>query len=183
MALKPTIYKVDLSLSDMDQHRYHQQRMTLALHPSETEERLLVRLLAYAHCYEEGIEFTRGISQTDEPDVWQHTLTGEIEQWIEVGQPDAERVIAAGRKSRRVSVYAYGSSCRVWQQKQAPKLLSMGNLSLCVLPYDSLQLLISGLSRNCQCTLMINDGEWMVTLGDVSVTLVPEWLQCPETVS
>ncbi|RRJ85225.1 YaeQ family protein [Aestuariirhabdus litorea] len=180
MALKPTIYKVDLSLSDMDRHRYPQLRLTLALHPSETEERLLVRLLAFADCYAEGIEFTRGISQTDEPDVWQHSLSGEIEQWIEVGQPDAERVISSARKAKRVAVYAYGSSCRVWQQKQAAKLAGVRNLDLCVLPYDALQALLPGLSRNCSCSLMISDGEWMVTLGEVSLSLAPQWLQRSE---
>ncbi|WP_426417229.1 YaeQ family protein [Aestuariirhabdus sp. LZHN29] len=180
MALKPTIYKVDLSLSDMDRHRYQQQRLTLALHPSETEERLLVRLLAFADRYGEGIEFTRGISQTDEPDVWQHSLDGVLQQWIEVGQPDGDRVISAARKAKRVVVYAYGSSCRVWQQKQAAKLGSLRNLELCVVPYEPLQALLKGLSRNCECSVMISDGEWMVTLGDASEQLSPEWLQRSE---
>ncbi len=180
MALKPTIYKVDLSLSDMDRHCYQQQKLTLALHPSETEERLLVRLLAFADRYEEGIEFTRGISQTDEPDVWQHSLDGVLQQWIEVGQPSAERVVSAGRQARKVVVYLYGSSVRVWQQKQLSKLTALKNLELCVLPLDVLQRLLTGLSRNCECSIMISDAEWTVTLGDQTETLRPEWLQRAE---
>ena len=92
MALKATVYKVELQISDMDRHYYGTHALTLALHPSETEQRLMVRVLAFALLAEEGLSFGRGLSTEDEPDLWRRSLTGEIEQWIELGQPDESRV-------------------------------------------------------------------------------------------
>ena len=105
MALNATIYKAALQISDMDRHVYREHALTLARHPSETEERLMVRLLAFAlnvpHDTEHGaLQFARGLSDADEPDLWQHDLTGQLVQWIEVGQPD-ERRLAGHRGARR----------------------------------------------------------------------------------
>ena len=93
MALNSTIYKVELQISDMDRHYYATHALTLARHPSETEERLMVRLLAFALYADERLEFGKGISDEDEPALWRKAYTDEIELWIEVGQPDETRIL------------------------------------------------------------------------------------------
>ena len=92
MALKATIYKADLNIADMDQHIYADYQLTLALHPSETIERLMVRILAYARFADERLEFTKDLFETDEPALWQKDLTGQLEKWIEVGCPAEDKV-------------------------------------------------------------------------------------------
>ena len=117
MALKSTIYKAALQIADMDRQLYADHALTLALHPSETEERLLVRLLAFAlnvpHDTDHGaLQFARGLSDGDEPDLWQHDLTGQLLHWIEVGQPDERRLAKACSRAERVTLYVFGSAAR-----------------------------------------------------------------------
>src|SRR4051794_5320453 len=103
MALKSTIYKADLQIADMDRHYYQDHSLTLARHPSETDERLMVRLLAFVRHANESLIFAKGLSDVDEPDLWQKDLTGAIELWIDVGQPDERRMLkACGRASQVV---------------------------------------------------------------------------------
>ncbi|MGO4469908.1 YaeQ family protein, partial [Pseudoduganella sp. RAF53_2] len=98
MALKSTIYKAELSIADMDRNYYGTHLLTLARHPSETDERLMIRILAFAIHADEALVNAKGISDTEEPDLWQMDLTGAIQLWIEVGQPDERRLLkAAGR--------------------------------------------------------------------------------------
>ena len=101
MALKSTIYKAELQIADMDRHYYADHALTIARHPSETDERMMVRVAAFALFAQERLEFCKGLSDTDEPDLWQKDLTGAIETWIEVGQPDERRIAkASGRVER-----------------------------------------------------------------------------------
>ena len=93
MALKATIYKADLQIADMDRNFYETQVLTLARHPSETDERMMIRLLAFAIHASEALTFTKGLFDTEEPDLWQKDLTGAIELWVEVGQPDEKRLM------------------------------------------------------------------------------------------
>ena len=88
MAIKATIFKADCQIVDMDRHYYQDHSLTLARHPSETDERMMLRLLAFAYHASDTLAFTRGLSSSDEPDLWQKDLTGTIERWIELGQPD-----------------------------------------------------------------------------------------------
>ena len=92
MALKATIYKADLNIADMDHHQYGDYQLTMALHPSETIERLMVRVLAYARFAGERLEFTKDLFETGEPALWEKDLTGQLIQWIEVGCPDEDKV-------------------------------------------------------------------------------------------
>ncbi|MCX7031461.1 MAG: YaeQ family protein [Spirochaetes bacterium] len=114
MALKATIHKAELEIVDMDRNYYATHRLTLACHPSETGERLMIRLLAFALNADERLEFGKGISDPDEPDLWLKDLAGAIELWIELGHPD-ERVLskAVGRSSR-VIVYTYSTNPALW---------------------------------------------------------------------
>jgi uncharacterized protein YaeQ len=110
MALNSTIYKVELQISDMDRHYYATHALTLARHPSETEERLMVRLLAFALYADDRLEFGKGISDEDEPALWRKAYTDEIELWIELGQPDEARIRKACGRSRQVVVINYGGN-------------------------------------------------------------------------
>ncbi len=103
MALKPTIYKAQIELADSDRNCFESLSLTLAKHPSETLERMVVRLLAYCLSCTRGLEFTKGISTADEPDLWVHSDSGEIQNWIEVGQPETPRLRKACGRARQVT--------------------------------------------------------------------------------
>src|SRR5688572_27582816 len=108
MALKSTICKAHLQIADMDRNYYHDHALTIARHPSETDERMMVRLLAYALHADPALAFGKGLSTDDEPDLWRKDLTGVIEAWIDVGQPDEKRVRKACGRAEQVYVYTYG---------------------------------------------------------------------------
>ena len=116
MAQPSTTYKFELNLTDLDRGVYENVRQTIARHPSETEERMAVRLLAYALWYNENLSFGRGLSDVDEAALWEKSLDDRVLHWIEVGQPDAERLTWCSRRTERTSLLAYGS-LRVWQNK------------------------------------------------------------------
>jgi uncharacterized protein YaeQ len=129
MALNATIYKVELQISDMDRHYYASHALTLARHPSETEERLMVRVLAFALYADERLEFGKGLSSEDEPDLWRKDRSGEIEQWIDLGQPDEQRIRKACGRARQVIVVNYGGrAADVWWEKNAVALARSKNL-------------------------------------------------------
>lgn len=105
MALGATIYKVDITLSNMNSHYYRDFNLTMAKHPSESEERMMYRLLAFLYSAHDDLEFTKGLSSTDEPELWQKNYSGEIVQWVELGEPDEKRIRQAAGKSEGVSVF------------------------------------------------------------------------------
>ena len=118
MASNSAIHRVELNVADMDRHHYADHSLTIARHPSETEERMMVRLLAYALWSHERLEFGRGISVVEEPDLWQRDLTGRIERWIDVGLPDERRIRQACGQSDEVIVLAYGGrTADLWWEK------------------------------------------------------------------
>ena len=114
MALKATVFKADIQVADMDRHHYADYSLTLARHPSETDERMMVRLLAFALFADPALAFGKGLCVDDEPDLWQKDLTGAIERWIDVGQPDDKWVRKACGRAREVVVLAYGRALEVW---------------------------------------------------------------------
>ncbi|MCP3669955.1 MAG: YaeQ family protein, partial [Gammaproteobacteria bacterium] len=105
MALKATIFKTEIQVTDMDRNHYQNYAFTIARHPSETDERMLARLLAFSMHAEESLTFTKGLSTDDEPDLWQKSLSGEIELWIDLGQPDEKRIRRACGRARQVVVF------------------------------------------------------------------------------
>ena len=114
MALKATICKAELNIADMDRGYYADHALTLAQHPSENDERLMLRVLAYALYAHEHLAFTKGLSDPDEPDLWQKDLTGAIDLWIDLGQPDEKRILKACGRSRQVAVHCYGNAAGPW---------------------------------------------------------------------
>jgi len=173
MALKATVYKAELQISDLDRHYYATHPLTLAQHPSETDERLMVRLLAFALFADERLEFGRGLSTDDEPDLWRKSLTGDIEQWIELGQPDESRIRKASGRARAVVVIGYsGRGFSLWWEKNGAALARCGNLTVLELPAGTAESLPVFLTRNVKLSCLIQDGEvqLMGDAGTISVT-------------
>lgn len=131
MALRATIFKLDLHVADLDRGYYGSHELTLARHPSETDERMMLRILAFAAYASEGLAFTRGLSTTDEPSLWDKDLTGSISRWIELGHPDERRVLQAAGKADSVVVFCYGGhASHVWWQGVQGALARVRNLSV-----------------------------------------------------
>jgi uncharacterized protein YaeQ len=175
MALRAIIYKAELQIADMDRHYYADHALTIARHPSETDERMMVRLLAYAIYAQDGIAFTKGLFDVDEPEVWVKSLTGEITLWIDLGQPDEARIRRACGRAERVVLLCYSSSCDVWWKQIASKLTRFSNLTVLQLPAETSQALASLAERNMRLQCMVQDGEiWINTdTQSVPVKLIP----------
>jgi uncharacterized protein YaeQ len=177
MALRPTILKATLQLSDIDRGYYDELRLTIAQHPSETDERTMVRLLAYALHACEDLKFTEGIAAKDEPDIWMKNLTGEIELWIEVGLPDERRIRKACNRAKQVYVYAYGGRpVPLWWQSMEDKMDRHQNLKVCALPIEATRVLktLANKSMTLHCTIQ----DRQIWMGDSAsnVCIEPETL-------
>jgi uncharacterized protein YaeQ len=177
MALKPTIYKAQIELADSDRNHYQSLSLTLAQHPSETLERMAARLLAYCLLEEQGLEFTRGLSTNDEPDLWQHSDSGELLQWIEVGQPEEGRLRKACGKARSVSVYAFGRSSDTWWKLNGPAISALPRLTVWQFPWEDIETIATLLGRNSKLTVSIAGGVVYLDNGNDSTSLEPlQWL-------
>jgi uncharacterized protein YaeQ len=180
MAPKATIYKAELQVSDMDRHYYATHALTLARHPSETDERLMVRLLAFALHADERLEFGRGLSTDDEPDLWRKSLTGEIEQWIELGQPDEQRIRKACGRARQVVVINYsGRGADIWWDKIADALERSKNLTVIDIPAAATQALAAMAERSMQLQCLIQDGHAQLMSENASVSIEPSVRMAP----
>ena len=184
MALKATIYKAQLQIADMDRHVYGDHSLTLACHPSETEERLMIRVLAFAlnvpaDDLNGRLEFTKGLSDVDEPDLWQMDLTGEVQHWIDLGQPDDRRLMKAHGRARRVSVYSFASSTPVWWSNLENKLTRAPRLAVWQIPAEQSQALAALAERSMQLQISIQDGSIYVSTANASVEIHPVSLKAP----
>ncbi len=163
MALKATIYKAHLQIADLDRHLYADHSLTVARHPSETDERMMIRLLAFALNVpsderDGALLLAKGLSDVDEPDLWQKNLRGEIEHWIDVGQPDDKRLMKACSRSSAVSVYSYSHSTSVWWQSMASKLSRAKGLSIWQIAPDQSQALAAMSQRSMQLQVTVQEG-------------------------
>lgn len=173
MALGATICKAELNIVDMDRHYYQQHSLTLAQHPSETDQRLMVRLLVFALHASESLNFTKGLSTDDEPDLWQKSLTDDIELWIELGLPSEKRLKKACGRSQQVIVYTYGSADMWWKQIQ-PQLARFKNISVYHLNSETTEILQTMKQRNLDIQVSIQDQEVTWHSEDQSLSLIPE---------
>lgn len=156
----------------MDRHYYAEHQLTLARHPSETDLRMMVRLLAFALHANEQLNFTKGLCADDEPELWQKSLTDEIELWIDVGLPDEKRIRKACGRSKRVYLYIYGSrSVEPWWQKNADKFLRFNNLTIIELPDPECMTSLVQRTMELQCT--IQDAEIWLSSSDHTCTISP----------
>ncbi|MCK9563852.1 MAG: YaeQ family protein [Bacteroidales bacterium] len=181
MALKATIYKATLNIADMDRHYYGTHSLTIACHPSETEERLMVRLLAFALFASDGLAFTRGISTDDEPDLWDRDLTGHITHWIELGVPDESRVRKGCNRADKMTVLSYGPrTASVWWEKNQGKLARQEKLQVLYLDKDTSDSLTALVSRNMDIQITIQDGQVWLSNNIHTAHFSPEiWKSLP----
>lgn len=176
MALKATIFKADLQVSDLDRGHYATYALTLARHPSETDERMMARLLAFALNAHERLGFGRGLSTEDEPDLWRHDLTGAIEQWIEVGLPDERWLRKASGRADEVRVYAFGGrAAELWWNQNRAALGRLPNLRAWSFPPEGMAALTALAARTMRLTCTIQDGQvWVGSeAGEASLEPVP----------
>lgn len=181
MALKATVYKLDLNVADVDRHYYADHALTLARHPSETEERMMLRVVAFLLRADPALSFCRGLSTDDEPDLWQLDLTGAIRLWIDLGQPDERRIAKACGRADQVLVVAYGGkSAGIWWQQIAPRLARFTNLTvICIAPEPARAL--AGMARRAmRLQATIQDGRTLVSDENATVEIEPEVLYDPE---
>jgi len=178
MALKSTVYKAELSVADMDRHYYQTHTLTLARHPSENDERLMVRLLAFALHAHERLTFGKGLSTDDEPALWQKDLTGAVELWIDVGQPDEKSIRRACGRAGQVYVYSYsGHSADIWWSQIGGKLARLDNLAVVNLPAATVRALTGLAQRGMQLSCTIQDGQAWLADQSESVAIERQWLK------
>jgi len=174
MAQKATIYKVELSVADMDRHYYETHNLTVAKHPSETDERLMVRMLAFALNAHEHLEFTRGLSTDDEPDIWQKSLGGEHELWVMLGLPDEKVIRQSCGKANQVIVYCYGGrTAEVWWEKTQNSTTRFDNLQVINFSKKDTSELGSQARRLMKLQVNIQGGDVMVSCDDSIVYITP----------
>jgi uncharacterized protein YaeQ len=176
VALKSTICKATLRIANVDTHYYHEHALTLARHPSETDERMMLRILAFALHADEALQFGRGISTDDEPDLWQKDLTGAIARWIDVGQPEEKLIRRACGRAGEVFIYSYGGhDASKWWQRVGPGVGRRENLTVHHVSQATCKALAGVAERNMELQCTIQDGHAWMASDDVSfeVELAP----------
>ncbi|MDO6428272.1 YaeQ family protein [Thalassotalea sp. 1_MG-2023] len=181
MALKSTIYKTTIHLSDMDRNYYDTLNLTIARHPSETLIRMGARILAYVLNADPALTFGKGVSDEDEPVLWQQTLTEDITLWVELGQPDEKRVKRASNKADKVIIYGYHSPFDVWWQQQEKKLTLFKNVQITRFDYQALAKFSELIDRTTEIQASIQDGQLWLTIGDKSLLIEHQTLQTSRT--
>ena len=178
MAIKATIYKIHAELADMDRNLYGEYSLTIASHPSETDERMLIRFLAFILNVTEtsdqgGLEFGNDICDTEGPSVCKKDLTGQIEHWIEVGQPDDRRIMKASGRGERITIYSFATSVPIWWAEIAGKVTRAKRLTVWQIPAAESQALSRLAQRRMELQVTVQDGTVWVSNGTDSVEITP----------
>ena len=182
MALRAEIYRAELSVADMDRHVFEQHTLTLARHPSETEGRMMVRLLAFALHSDESLGFGRGLSTDGEPDLWKRDDTGAIDLWIDVGLPDEKSVRKACGRARNVVVLAYGERrAESWWESSAAALARLENLRVLTLSDMDTAALQSLAARSMKLACTVQDGHVWLASDTASIEITPSIRHTPAT--
>jgi uncharacterized protein YaeQ len=178
MALRATVYRCELSLADIDRGVYGDFPLTLARHPSETEERLLVRLLAFVLFAEPALAFGRGLSTEGEPDLWRHDPTGAVDLWIEVGLPEERELRKACGRAREVVVLAYGGrKAQAWRSENEAALARLRNLRVLALSDGDLEGLRTLAGRTMRLAATVQDGHVWLAATETTIEIAPQqWL-------
>lgn len=171
MALKPTIYKLRTTISDSDRNFYDTTSLTIAQHPSENLERVMARTLAYVLNMEENLAFTKGLSAVEEPDIWLRTLDDRLSLWIDIGEPNTDRIRKASRQSPRVKIYTFNTKSDTWWSQSEPKLSEL-NVSVYQFEYSEIEALARLIKRSMDISFTITGGTIYVsaTTGDCEVS-------------
>ena len=173
MALKSTIHRVELSIADTDRGYYHDHSLTLARHPSETEERMMVRLLAFAMHAHPALAFGSGLSDVEEPDLWLRDDTGAVELWIEVGLPDERRLRRACARAAHVVAISYGRNAALWWRQHQDALARLDRLALVELPAGATVELAALARRTMRLQANAGEGLWWIGSEDGEVSIEP----------
>lgn len=181
MAIKAIIYKANLQIADMDRNLYVDHAVTIARHPSETDERMMIRLLALALNLPNDpnhgtLEFAKDLWETDEPALWHKDLTGQIKHWVEIGQPDDKRLMKASGRADRVTVLSYSASTPIWWSAIATKITRAANIAVWQIDAAQSQALAELAQRSMQLQLSVQDGTAWVGDGQRSVDITPQQL-------
>ncbi len=176
MALRPTIYKCTIALSDLDRQYYDTLNLTVAKHPSETDERMMVRILAYCIHAGEGLTFGRGLSTADEPDLWIHTLDNQLSLWVDVGEPAVDRIKKASRIAGKVIVYSFNSKSSVWWQQNRDKLADL-QVAIYQLPWQEVARLTSFVARKIDISVTLSGDSAYIVNDDASCEVIWSPLQ------
>ncbi len=180
MARKATIFKAGLQIADMDRHYYRDHDLTIARHPSETDERMMVRVLAFALHAHDALVFGKGISTEDEPALWQKDLTGAIDLWIDVGLPDEKDIRKACSRAAQVVIYAYGGrSADLWWGHNSDRLERIKNLTVINLPVAATQALTKLAQRTMQLQCTIQEGGIWLADNNNRIEVYPVTLKSP----
>jgi uncharacterized protein YaeQ len=180
MASGATVIKAELQVTDMDRHYYASHDLVLAQHPSETDQRLMARLVAFALHADERLAFGRGLGDEDEPALWLRDYGGDIDLWIDLGQPDESRVRKACARSLQVVVIGYGgNAAEIWWQKNAGALSRLRNLTVIDLDPDVVEAATALLARGMRLTAMIQDGELQLMDTERTVAIRPRVRMAP----
>ena len=164
MALKPTIYKLKITLADVDRNYYDALNLTVAQHPSETLERMMARVLAFCINAQEYLSFTKGLSAVEEPDIWARTLDGRISLWIDVGEPTLDRIKKATRLAPAVKVYTFNSKSDAWWTQGQAKISEL-KASVYQFPWGSMQALAALVKRTMELSVTITDDTAYISAG------------------
>lgn len=170
MAIKPTIFKLDIYVSDFDRDLYASHNLVLAQHPSETIERLAARLVAFCIHAQDGLAFSTGLSNPDDPDIWRHDLSGQLLQWIDIGEPSVDHVKKATRLAPSVSVYSFNTKSPVWWQQSKDKFLQTG-ASFYRFNWDEIKLLATHIERVMSWSVSISDQTAVFIVGEQEVSV------------
>jgi uncharacterized protein YaeQ len=174
MALGATIYKLSLDVSDMTRNVYGNFPVTIAKHPSETDERVMVRAFAFGLFAHERLEFGRGISTDDEPALWLKDYTGDIIEWIDVGLPDERLLRKACGRAARVSLFVYGGKAtQVWWSQNENALARLRNLQVIEVPFAATQALAKLADRNMALSMTIDEGSVLVAGASETIEIEP----------
>ncbi len=178
MAIKATIFKAELQVSDMDRGHFANHSLTLARHPSETDERMMVRLLAFALDADEALEFGRGLSTEDEPDLVKRDLTGSIELWIDVGLPDEREIRKASGRADAVKVYTYGGrGASLWWSQNEAALQRLANVSVIEIPEDVTAQMTAWAERTMRVECTIQERQLWLSCGEETLHFEPRLLK------
>ncbi|MEO8417153.1 MAG: YaeQ family protein [Methylophilaceae bacterium] len=175
MALKSTIYKVDLQIANMDRNYYQQHSLTVAKHPSETDERMMVRLLAFALYADEFLSFGKGLSADDEADLWLKDMTGAIELWIDVGLPDERDIRKACGRAKQVVILVYGGrTADIWWNQHRGKLERLHNLTVINLTAESTQAMAAlAATRGMHLSYTVQDEQILLAADTAALEISP----------
>lgn len=172
MAIGATVFKANLQIADMDRHYYAEHQLTLSRHPSETDERMMVRILCFALNAHEHLAFGQGMTDDEEADLWQKDLTSSIERWIDVGMPDERLLRKACGRSDEVLVYCYGgSAAQVWYDQNKKQFNRLKNLSIYNLSPETTQNIAELSARTMKLQCNIQDGEIWLMDADKSIAV------------